>query len=108
MAETESTKRSRSQRGLRIMLRVTTGIRKVIGASESNIVLMLCGEFMRPVIIANVVAWPLGWWIMDRWLEDFAFRVAVGPMPFVLSGVISIAVLTIGFQAARAAKQDLI
>ena len=83
-------------------------IRKVVGASESGLVLMLSGEFTRLVLVANLIAWPVAWWAMDGWLDAFAFRVELGMDVFVGSGVLAltIALVTAGYQAWRAAKAD--
>ncbi len=84
------------------------GIRKVIGATESNLALMLSGEFTRLVIVANGIGWPVAWWFMNDWLEGFAYRIDLGLTPFGLSGVVSLAIatLTVVFQAIRAARRD--
>jgi putative ABC transport system permease protein len=83
-------------------------IRKVVGASESGLVMMLSGEFTRLVLVANLIAWPVAWWAMDAWLASFEFRVALGPGVFVGSGLLAlmIALVTAGYQAWRAAKAD--
>lgn len=89
-------------------LSITNAVRKVIGATESNLALMLSGEFTRLVIVANVIGWPVAWWFMNDWLESFAYRIDLGLAPFGLSGVVSLAIatLTVGFQAIRAARRD--
>jgi len=81
------------------------GIRKVLGASVPNIVLLVSKEFMWLVIIAVVIATPLAWWGMNKWLEDFAYRVSIGWWVFALAGVIAfvIAFITVSFQAVKAA-----
>jgi putative ABC transport system permease protein len=81
------------------------GIRKVLGASVSGIVAMLSKDFLKLVLIANVIAWPLGWYLMDNWLQDYAFRVELGWWIFILAGAATlfIALLTVSFQALRAA-----
>jgi len=81
------------------------GIRKVLGASVSNIVGMLSKDFLKLVLIAAVVAVPIAWWSINKWLEDFAYRVSVGWWIFVVAGfaAIVIALSTISFQAIKAA-----
>ena len=84
------------------------GIRKVVGASVSNIVLMLSKDFVQLIIIAALVAFPLVWWTMDQWLQGFAYRVRMGPFVFLVAGgsMILITLLTIGFQAVKAALEN--
>lgn len=80
------------------------GIRKVLGATMPNIVVLLSREFLRLVVIANILAWPLGYYIMDAWLQDFAYRVPVGFDLFILSMVIAVAIafITVSYQSIRA------
>lgn len=82
------------------------GIRKVLGASVSTIVKMLSLDFIKLIIIAFVVATPLGYYAMDKWLSGFAYKVEPGIFVFILSGVITftIAWLTIGFESLKAAS----
>jgi putative ABC transport system permease protein len=81
------------------------GIRKVLGASVSGIVGLLSGDFIRLVFLAFVIASPLSWLAMHRWLQGFAYRTTLNPGIFVLAGAgaLLIAVLTISFQAIKAA-----
>jgi len=81
------------------------GIRKVLGSTVSNIVLLLSKGFIQLVLIANLIAWPLAWWIMDRWLQSFPYRIAINPVLFLLAGVgvVLIAFLSVGFQTLKAA-----
>ena len=81
------------------------GVRKVLGASVQNITTMLSKEFVVLVLIAAVIAFPLSWWAMHHWLQDFAFRVNISWWVFVLAAFIAftIALLTVSFQAIRAA-----
>ncbi|MEM6540037.1 MAG: FtsX-like permease family protein, partial [Bacteroidota bacterium] len=81
------------------------GIRKVLGASVSQITLRLSFDFLRLVGIAILVALPLGWFAMDRWLEDFAFRVSIPWWALLLSGVLAvfIALVTVSYQSINAA-----
>lgn len=81
------------------------GIRKVLGASVANIVQMISRDFVKLVGIAFLIATPLAWFAMDKWLEDFAFRIDIEWWVFVLTGVIAllISILTLSFQAIKAA-----
>ncbi len=84
------------------------GIRKVLGSTVSNIVVLVSREFLLLVMIAFVIAVPVAWYAADRWLGDFAFRVDMGIWVFVLAGTLSvlIAFLTVGSQALKAAVTD--
>ncbi len=81
------------------------GIRKVMGASVSSIVRLLSKEFVVLVIIAALIAFPLGWWAMNKWLEDFAYRIHIEWWVFAIAGIAAlvIALLTVSFQAIKAA-----
>jgi putative ABC transport system permease protein len=81
------------------------GIRKVLGASIVNITLLLSNDFIILVLIAFVIACPLAWLAMHTWLQDFAYRIAIAWWVFVVAGVgsVLIALLTISFQAIKAA-----
>ncbi len=81
------------------------GIRKVLGASTKSVVYILSKDFLMLVIIAFVVAVPITWWIMNRWLQDFAYRINIGWWVFLVAGMLSIliAIITISFQAIKAA-----
>jgi putative ABC transport system permease protein len=81
------------------------GIRKVLGAPLSNIMWLLTGQFVKWVIVANLIAWPLGYWIMNRWLQGFAFRASLSIWIFLASGLaaLAIAALTVSSQVIKAA-----
>jgi putative ABC transport system permease protein len=81
------------------------GIRKVLGASVGTIVRLLSAEFLRLIVIAAVIAFPLAWWLMNNWLQDFAYRVNIGWWIFLAAGIVAltIAFVTISFQAIKAA-----
>jgi putative ABC transport system permease protein len=81
------------------------GIRKVMGASVSAIVHLLSKEFMQLLFIAFVLASPVAWYVMDRWLQDFSYRTSISWWIFVVAGIIAIlvALLTVSFQAVKAA-----
>ncbi|GGH04605.1 ABC transporter permease [Mucilaginibacter phyllosphaerae] len=81
------------------------GVRKVLGASVQNIVLLLSGHFVKLVVISNMIAWPLAWYAMNRWLRDFAFHIDITLGTFVFVALLSvfIALITISFQSVKAA-----
>ena len=79
------------------------GIRKVLGARSRDIVRLLAWQFSKPVIIANLVAWPVAWWVMRDWLNGFNSRIDLGPTPFVLAGLLALAI-AIGTIAGHALK----
>ena len=81
------------------------GIRKVMGASIQNIVSLLSRHFIRLVLLANLIAWPLAWYAIHRWLEDYAYRIPISWWVFMLAGVLAmaIALVTVGILAFRAA-----
>jgi putative ABC transport system permease protein len=81
------------------------GIRKVLGASVQNVVQMLSKDFLKLVIIASVIAFPLAWYAMSKWLEDFAFRTIISWWVFALASGLTlvIALATISFQSFKAA-----
>lgn len=81
------------------------GIRKVLGASVNTIVALLSKDFLKLILIAAVIAFPIAWFAMDTWLQDFAYRINIPWWIFVVAGVIAgiIAFVTISFQAIRAA-----
>ncbi|MES2110882.1 MAG: ABC transporter permease [Bacteroidota bacterium] len=80
------------------------GIRKVLGASPTGITLMLSKEFLRLILIATLVAFPVTWFAMSKWLQDFAYRIDIQWWVFVLAGAIAllVAVITISFQSVKA------
>lgn len=81
------------------------GIRKVIGASVSGITTLLVKEFIQPVFIATVIAVPIVWHGMNKWLEDFAYRITISWWVFIVAGMLTllIAILTVSLQAIKAA-----
>jgi putative ABC transport system permease protein len=84
------------------------GIRKVMGATMAEIVLLLSKDFARWIIVANVIAWPLAYLAVRRWLQDFAYRTPIHPGVFFLAAAAAlvIALLTISYQSLRAAASD--
>lgn len=84
------------------------GIRKVLGASVASIVVLLSKDYLRLVLVAFLVGAPVAYFVMQRWLEDFAYRIHVGPGLFALAGLLAavIALATVSYQAIRAALAD--
>lgn len=84
------------------------GIRKVLGASVSSIVAMLSKDFLKLVLIASVIAFPIAAWAMNEWLNDFAYRISVSWWMFIVAGLIAllIALITISFKAIKAAVSN--
>jgi len=81
------------------------GIRKVLGASVKDISLLITGEFTTLIIIANIIAWPIAWYLTHQWLQDFSYRISVSWWLFLLCGLVSltIAIFTVSSQAIKAA-----
>ncbi|SDE14479.1 ABC transporter permease [Niabella drilacis] len=81
------------------------GVRKVLGAGVGNLAVLLSKDFIKLVLIALAVAMPFTWWVMERWLQDFAYRIKVTWWMFLVAGslVIMVALVTVSFQAIRAA-----
>ena len=84
------------------------GIRKVLGARTRDIVRLLVWQFSRPVIIANVIAWPIAWWMMRDWLNGFDQRIPLTPVPFLVAASIAlgIAIATVVGHALRVARAN--
>ncbi|MDB4901481.1 MAG: FtsX-like permease family protein [Mucilaginibacter sp.] len=81
------------------------GIRKVLGASVQNVVTMLSADFLKLVIISSIIAFPIAWYAMSKWLQDFAFRTNISWWVFFLAAgvTMAIALITISFQSIKAA-----
>jgi ABC-type antimicrobial peptide transport system permease subunit len=81
------------------------GIRKVLGASVSSITRLLSTDFLKLVVISNIIALPLAAWLLSRWLESYAYRISISWWMFALAGMVSvlIALLTVCFQSVKAA-----
>jgi len=81
------------------------GIRKVLGASVNNVVTMLSRDFVKLVILALLIAIPLGWYAANRWLQNYPYRIEISWTIFALAGalVIFVALVTVSFQALRSA-----
>ncbi|MER2999357.1 ABC transporter permease [Pontibacter populi] len=84
------------------------GIRKVLGAENHTIVALLSKEFLKLVIVAALIAFPLAWYAMNKWLEDFAYRIDISLWVFIVAGLVAAAVafFTISFQAIKAARAN--
>lgn len=81
------------------------GIRKVLGASVSGLILLISKDFTKWVLMANLIAWPVAYFFMNNWLQNFAYRTNLALWIFALSGVIAltIALLTVSYQAIKVA-----
>lgn len=84
------------------------GIRKVMGATSSRIMLLLSTEFTKWVLLANLIAWPVAYYAMNKWLQGFAFRTQIVVWPFILGAVFAfaIALITVSYQAVKSALTD--
>ncbi|MGZ8327268.1 MAG: ABC transporter permease [Allosphingosinicella sp.] len=84
------------------------GIRKVLGARSRDIVRLLVWQFSKPVIVANLIAWPVAWWVMRDWLNGFDARIPLGPTPFLLAALLALAIAvgTIAGHAFRVARSN--
>ena len=84
------------------------GIRKVLGASAFNIYFMLSRDFLKWVIVANIVAWPIAYYSMHKWLQGFVYRTRIGWEIFLLSAIVAllISIFTISFQSIKAARAN--
>jgi putative ABC transport system permease protein len=84
------------------------GIRKALGATITNILMLLTNKFVKWVAIANILAWPIAYYAMNKWLQNFAYRIDMSWWMFVLAGAIAltIALLTVSWQAIRAATAN--
>jgi len=84
------------------------GIRKVLGATVSSVTVMLSKEFLKWVVLANLIAWPVSWFAMNTWLRNFAYRTSVEWWVFILAGALAfgIALVTISFRTVRASTSN--
>jgi putative ABC transport system permease protein len=84
------------------------GVRKTLGASIPGIVFMLSKQFTKWVLLSNIIAWPVAFYFMNKWLQSFAYRIDIGIGIFIFSAVISffIACMTIVYQSVRAARTN--
>ena len=84
------------------------GIRKVLGASVTDMTALLSGSFLKLILISIIIAMPVGWWIMNNWLQDYAYRISMHWWTFLIAGmlVIFLAMITVSFQAIKAAMTN--
>jgi putative ABC transport system permease protein len=84
------------------------GVRKALGASVSGIVVLLSKEFFKWILISNIIAWPVAYYLLHRWLQGFAYRANLTLVVFIFAAVLSfvVALVTVGFQAIRAAMSN--
>jgi putative ABC transport system permease protein len=84
------------------------GIRKVFGARARDIVALLAWQFSKPVMVANLIAWPVAWWAMREWLNRFDVRIDLGPGPFIVAGAIALAIAigTVSGHAIRVSRTN--
>ncbi|MDO1447357.1 ABC transporter permease [Rhodocytophaga aerolata] len=84
------------------------GIRKVLGASVPSIVLLLSKDFTRLVLLSFIIAAPIAWYMMHQWLQNFAYRIDIGPSVFIISGLLAllIAWLTVSYQSVKTALMN--
>ena len=84
------------------------GIRKVLGATVPNILLLLTKEFTKFVFLANIIAWPVAYYFMNKWLQNFAYRINLSILIFILSGLaaLAVALITVSYQAIKAATAN--
>ncbi len=84
------------------------GIRKVIGATVANVVMILSTDFLKLILVAVIIAFPVAWWAANQWLNSFAYRVTIGTDIFMIAGVATllITVITISYQAIKAALMN--
>jgi ABC-type antimicrobial peptide transport system permease subunit len=81
------------------------GVRKVLGASVSSVTVLLSKDFFKLIIIAALIAFPLAWWVMNEWLNGFAYKIDIGAGVFIIAfvAIVLLTILTVGFQAIKAA-----
>jgi putative ABC transport system permease protein len=84
------------------------GIRKVLGASFSGILVLLNKDFAKRVLVANLIAWPLAYYAMNKWLQNFAYRIKISIWVFLVSAAAAlfIALFTVSYQTIRAARSE--
>jgi putative ABC transport system permease protein len=84
------------------------GVRKTLGASEMSVMQLLAQDIFKLVFVGNVIAWPIAYYMMNQWLQDFAYRTSLGAWPFLAGAMIALLVtaLTVSFQTVKAARMN--
>jgi len=84
------------------------GVRKVLGASVANLINLLITDFVKLVFIGGLIALPIGYWLVDAWLTDFAFRTAINALPFILAiiSAMILAILTVSYQSIKVSAEN--
>ncbi|HKR23996.1 MAG TPA: FtsX-like permease family protein, partial [Allosphingosinicella sp.] len=84
------------------------GLRKALGARTRDILRLLVWQFAKPVVIANLIAWPVAWWVMRGWLNGFQDRISLNPLLFVAAGLLALAIAacTIAAHAIKVARAN--
>jgi putative ABC transport system permease protein len=84
------------------------GIRKVLGASVSNVMMLLSKDFILLIVVSMLIAFPIAWWAMNSWLNGFAYRISIEANVFVIAGVamILLTMITVGYQSIRSAVRN--
>lgn len=84
------------------------GIRKVLGTTVLDVTVILSSEFIICIVVANIIVWPVGWYAMHKWLQNFAYRVNIGVWVFILSASLAlfIELIAVSYQAIKAAAAN--
>jgi putative ABC transport system permease protein len=84
------------------------GIRKVLGSSVGSIVVLLCRKYLSLIVVANAIAWPIAFFAMNKWLQNFPYPVKIGLMTFAVTALATLVIAfgTVGFQSVKAARKD--
>jgi putative ABC transport system permease protein len=84
------------------------GVRKVLGASSLNVVLMLCKDFAKPIVLSVIIGFPFAWFLMDKFLSQYQFHTELSGLTFVITGVsvLAIAAITVGYSSVKAAHTN--
>mgnify|MGYP006097716523 CR=1 FL=1 len=86
------------------------GVRKTLGASEMSVMQLLAQDIFKLMLVGNVIAWPIAYYLMDQWIQDFAYRTSLGPGPFLAGAFVAlfVSVVTVSFQRVKAARMNLV
>ncbi|MDH5384187.1 MAG: FtsX-like permease family protein, partial [Candidatus Aminicenantes bacterium] len=84
------------------------GIRKILGASVSQIAVLLSREFTKWIVVANIIAWPIAYYVMTQWLQNFAYKINLDFFTFLVAGALAlfIGLISVSFQTIRAATAN--